>query len=109
MTKDLIKILIAEYQRYVTQVELVKRNVELQDGLNYVFVGLRHAGKSYLMFQHIAQLMEQGHKAEEILYFNFEDDRIDSLDISDLDLIKSKSSPTYFSVSSSSIPVFGLR
>lgn len=88
MTKDLIKILIAEYQRYVTQVELVKRNVELQDGLNYVFVGLRHAGKSYLMFQHIAQLMEQGHKAEEILYFNFEDDRIDSLDISDLDLIK---------------------
>ena len=82
MTKDLIKILIAEYQRYVTQVELVKRNVELQDGLNYVFVGLRHAGKSYLMFQHIAQLMEQGHKAEEILYFNFEDDRIDSLDIS---------------------------
>ena len=50
MTKDLIKILIAEYQRYVTEVELVKRNVELQDGLNYVFVGLRHAGKSYLMF-----------------------------------------------------------
>lgn len=40
MTKDLIKILIAEYQRYVTQVELVKRNMELQDGLNYVFVGL---------------------------------------------------------------------
>lgn len=58
------------------------------DGLNYVFVGLRHAGKSYLMFQRIAQLIEQGHKKEEILYFNFEDDRIDSLDVKDLDLIK---------------------
>lgn len=88
MTKDLIKMLISEYQAYVSQVELIPRNVELVDGLNYVFVGLRHAGKSYLMFQRIAQLIEQGHKKEEILYFNFEDDRIDSLDVKDLDLIK---------------------
>ncbi len=88
MTKDLIKLLISEYQEYVSQVELIPRDVELVDGLNYVFVGLRHAGKSYLMFQRIAQLMEQGHKKEEILYFNFEDDRIDSLEVSDLDLIK---------------------
>lgn len=88
MTKDLIKLLISEYQAYVSQVELIPRNVELVDGLNYVFVGLRHAGKSYLMFQRIAQLIKQGHKKEEILYFNFEDDRIDSLDVKDLDLIK---------------------
>lgn len=88
MTKDLIKSLISEYQVYVSQVALIPRNVELVDGLNYVFVGLRHAGKSYLMFQRIAQLIEQGHKKEEILYFNFEDDRIDSLDVKDLDLIK---------------------
>jgi len=88
MTKDLIKSLISEYQSYVSQVELIPRDVELVDGLNYVFVGLRHAGKSYLMFQRIAQLVKQGHKKEEILYFNFEDDRIDSLEVKDLDLIK---------------------
>lgn len=88
MTKDLIKLLITEYQDYVTQVELIHRDVELTVNLNYVFVGLRHAGKSYLMFQRIAQLLTQGHKKEEILYFNFEDDRIDSLNVTDLDLIK---------------------
>lgn len=88
MTKDLIKLLILEYQAYVANVELVPRDVELVEGLNYVFVGLRHAGKSYLMFQCIAKLIGQGHKREEILYFNFEDDRIDSLEVSDLDLIK---------------------
>ena len=88
MTKDLIKVLISEYQDFVSQVELIPRDVELVDGFNYVFVGLRHAGKSYLMFQRIAQLIAQGHKKEDILYFNFEDDRIDSLEISDLDLIK---------------------
>ena len=88
MTKDLIKLLISEYQAYVSQVDLIPRDVELVDGLNYVFVGLRHAGKSYLMFQRISQLIEQGHKKEEILYFNFEDDRIDSLEVKDLDMIK---------------------
>ena len=40
------------------------------------------------MYQHIHHLMEQGHSIEEMLYFNFEDDRIDSITISDLDLIK---------------------
>ena len=88
MTKDLIKIMIAEYQQFVTQVELVERDVDFMDSQNYVLVGLRHSGKSYLMYQRIAELIRQGHKAEEILFFNFEDDRIDSLDVSDLDLIK---------------------
>ena len=88
MTKDLIKLLIAEYQNYAAQVELTPRDVHFSDHLNYVFVGLRHAGKSYLMFQRIAELIAQGKKKEDILYFNFEDDRIDSLEASDLDLIK---------------------
>lgn len=88
MTKDLIKQLISEYQAFVTSVELVKRDVEFLDGQNYVMVGLRHAGKSYLIYQRIAELLEQGYKKEQILYINFEDDRIDSLLLSDLDLIK---------------------
>ena len=88
MTKDLIKTLIAEYQQYVTGVKLIPRQVEFMDGQNYVLVGLRHAGKSYLMYQRIAELLSQGHLQDEVLYFNFEDDRIDSLDITDLELIK---------------------
>lgn len=95
MTKDLIKILIAEYQKFVCNVELVPREVEFVDGQNYVFVGLRHVGKSYLMYQRIAQLVAQGHHPEEILYFNFEDDRIDSLDITDLELIKTSYEEMY--------------
>ena len=88
MTKDFIKTLIAEYQQYVAGVKLIPRQVAFIDGLNYVLVGLRHAGKSYLMYQRIAELLSQGHQQDEVLYFNFEDDRIDSLDITDLDLIK---------------------
>ena len=32
MTKDLIKLLISEYQAYVAQVDLVPRDVELMEG-----------------------------------------------------------------------------
>jgi len=86
--KDLIKLLIIEYQREVANVRLVERSYEVEDGLNYVFVGLRRAGKSYLMFQQIQRLLRNGHSIDEILYFNFEDDRLAALDIADLDLIK---------------------
>lgn len=88
MTKDLIKVLIAEYQKFVADIEFVRRDAAFAEGLNYVLVGLRHAGKSYLMYQRIAELLASGHKAEEILFFNFEDDRIDALDLADLDRIK---------------------
>lgn len=88
MTKDLIKYLISYYQEFVSQISFEKREYELEANANYVFVGLRRAGKSYFMYQHIHHLMEQGHSIEEMLYFNFEDDRIDSITISDLDLIK---------------------
>ena len=50
MDKELIKGLIAEYQQFVKSVAFVKRAVTLSDNFNYVFVGLRRVGKSYLMY-----------------------------------------------------------
>ena len=88
VNKDLIKQLIAEYQREVSNVHLIERDYKMEDGLNYVFVGLRRAGKSYLMFRQIQKLLKNGHSIDEILYFNFEDDRLAILDTADLDLIK---------------------
>jgi predicted AAA+ superfamily ATPase len=88
MEKDIIKLLIAEYQRKVVGVSLQKRPYNFEDKLNYVFVGLRRVGKSYLMFQQIGHLLDAGHSPDEILYFNFEDDRIASLVTEDLDRIK---------------------
>ena len=88
MDKELIKLLIAEYQQKVSEVSFQKRPYPIEDKLNYVFVGLRRVGKSYLMFQQIHDLLDAGHSRDEILYFNFEDDRIASLTTEDLDLIK---------------------
>jgi predicted AAA+ superfamily ATPase len=88
MNKDLIKRLITEYQKDIPEKKLVERHYAIDDSLNYVFVGLRRAGKSYLMFQQIQKLLKTKHSIDEILYFNFEDDRLSQLDVNDLDLIK---------------------
>ena len=88
MTKDSIKYLISYYQDFVSGITFEMRQYELEPSANYVFVGLRRAGKSYLMYQHIHSLLAVGHSIEEILYFNFEDDRIDIFNVSELDLIK---------------------
>lgn len=88
MEKNVIKSLIIEYQQFVEKITLIERDIHLSDQLNYVFVGLRRAGKSYLMYQQIQHLLKEGHRIEEILYFNFEDDRLVNLTVEDLDLIK---------------------
>lgn len=86
--KDLIKDIIIENQRLVSAVKFYQRDYVFEDGLNYVLVGLRRAGKSYLMYQRIHQLLASGHRIEEICYFNFEDDRLGVMALADLDTIK---------------------
>jgi len=88
MEKDTIKLLIAEYQQKAVAVAFQGRPYVFEDSLNYVFTGLRRAGKSYMMYQRIRKLLDAGHAKEEILYFNFEDDRISDLTIDSLNLIK---------------------
>ena len=88
MEKNVLKTLIVEYQQFVKGITLIERDIHLSAQLNYVFVGLRRAGKSYLMYQQIQNLLKEGHKVEEILYFNFEDDRLVNLTVEDVDLIK---------------------
>ena len=88
MDKRIAKLLIAENQRMIQGVELVRRKVSFESHSNYVLVGLRRAGKSYLLYQRAQDLIAEGHQPEEILYFTFEDDRLENLKLSDLDIIK---------------------
>ncbi|MDR0333169.1 MAG: ATP-binding protein [Dysgonamonadaceae bacterium] len=80
MDKEIIKRIILEKQKEIVSIELFKRDIVLEPSANYVFVGLRRAGKSYLMYQHIQHLLQtkQAH-LEDILYINFEDERISSV------------------------------
>ena len=89
LSKDLIKDIIIENQRFISSVSFHERDYAFEDAQNYVLVGLRRAGKSYLLYQRIHQLLEKGYRMEEICYFNFEDDRLGIMTLADLDIIKS--------------------
>jgi hypothetical protein len=88
MEKELIKRLITEKQREITKIELVHRSYILEPALNYVFIGLRRAGKSYLMYQLIQDAISKGEmRIEDVLYINFEDERIAPIKASELGII----------------------
>ena len=58
--------------------EPVTRNKEFTEvqGKADVVIGMRRAGKTWFCYQKIKALIASGIKKEEILYLNFEDDRL---------------------------------
>lgn len=86
--KELYKRIVAENQQFVKTIRFFERDYSFDEGLNYVVVGLRRAGKSYLLYQQIHHFLKAGHDIDEILYFNFEDDRLVEMTLADLDDIK---------------------
>ncbi|MDR1221423.1 MAG: AAA family ATPase [Tannerella sp.] len=63
------------------------RAVKLEKQSNYVFVGLRWAEKTYLMYQRIRELLNEGMYIREILYINFEDERLSEIRLGDLSVL----------------------
>lgn len=82
-----IQNLISDNQTFVKEIPLIERPFSFEENANYVFVGLRQVGKSYLMFQRIKELLKNGHSIEEIIYINFDDERLSEMKTEDLDLI----------------------
>ena len=87
MNKEILKQVIAENKLEVAKYQIVKRDFRFEDFGNYVFVGIRRAGKSFLLYQRIQQLIAEGVKWDEILYINFEDERLDGITTADLNVI----------------------
>ena len=87
MDKELLRRVILEYQDVVSQIPLVERPFSFEENGNYVLVGVRQAGKSYLLYQRAKQLLAQGCDQEDIVYINFDDERISDIRKEELDLI----------------------
>ena len=87
MNKELLKSIIADNQAEIPRHEVVPRDFSFEDFGNYVFVGILRAGKSYLLYQRIQQLLANGTGWDEILYINFEDERLGEMGREDLNLL----------------------
>lgn len=87
MDNNVIKQIILNQQDFIGRIKLQSRNVCFEENANYVLVGIRRAGKSYMLYQHIQHLVANGHSIEEMLFINFEDERISDIRKEDLYLV----------------------
>ena len=87
ITKEIIRTLIKEGQETLGEVELYNRPYEFEENGRYVLVGVRQAGKSYMLYKRAKQLLASGHSLEEMVYIDFDDERLLGMTAVDLDLI----------------------
>lgn len=87
MNKELFRAIISENQEFIGSIPLVERPLHLEESGNYVFVGVRQAGKSYLLYQRVKELLDCGINLHDIVYVNFDDERLLGMTTDDFDLI----------------------
>jgi len=84
--KAVLKKIIIEKQEWFKKIKLIKRTISLEKNANYVFLGLRRAGKSYFLYQIIQEKLNI-QSIEQIVFINFEDERLLEINHHDLQLI----------------------
>lgn len=67
--------------------ELNERPFRFEENGRYVLVGIRQAGKSYLLYQRARQMLKGGTDLRDIVYIDFDDERLLGIGVSDLDSI----------------------
>lgn len=68
--------MLADQWEAVQEQGFLTRAFDWEENLNYCLVGIRRAGKSYLLIQRIHELLKEGVPEDHILYVNFEDERL---------------------------------
>ncbi len=76
MNKNILKKVIFEQIEIIQNAEIIERDYEFEQNVNYILVGLRRAGKSTLLYKIARELVEAGNDWSQIVYVNFEDDRL---------------------------------
>ncbi len=74
-------------QKEVEFQQIVPRNFQMEDFANYVLIGVRRAGKSFMLYQQIQQNLKRGITWDSMLYINFEDERLMGMTAQELNLI----------------------
>ncbi len=87
ITKETFRTLIHEGQEEIKDVELYDRPFEFEENGRYVLVGVRQAGKSYMLYKRARQMLDAGYMLEDMVYVNFDDERLMGMTANELDLI----------------------
>lgn len=87
MNRDTLKQIMIDQKTIYLDNPFITRHYPLEENVNYCFVGIRRTGKSYMMYQQIKQLLQTGVPLSQIVYVNFEDERLLEMTSDDLNTI----------------------
>ena len=76
MNHNILKQVIFDQIEIIQSAEIIERDYDFDKNINYILVGLRRAGKSTLLYKIARELIEAGCDWSQIIYVNFEDDRL---------------------------------
>lgn len=83
MNHRILKSIIFDQHEIIKNFNINKREYNFDLNANYVLVGLRRAGKSTLLYKIAQDLIKQGIEWNQIIYINFEDERLTDFTIKD--------------------------
>lgn len=87
INKTILKKVLLDNQKDIERYQVVPRNLPSDEFPLRVFIGVRRAGKSFMLYQKIQERLASGIGWDEMLYLNFEDDRLAGFAMEDFDLI----------------------
>ena len=76
MNHNILKQVVLEQIEIIHNARIIERDYVFEKNVNYILVGLRRAGKSTLLYKIARELVEEGCNWSQIVYINFEDDRL---------------------------------
>ncbi len=97
MKHELLKSVIYDMHEVIRHTEIVARDYSFSNPTNYIVVGIRRSGKSTLLYHQAKYFIQQGISWEQIIYINFEDERLSEFtahDFNDIVLTAAEMSPS---------------
>ena len=83
MNHDILKEVIFDQHEIIKKTNIIPRDYDFDLNVNYVLIGLRRAGKSTLLYKIVKDLVEKGTEWNQIIYINFEDERLVEFSLND--------------------------
>lgn len=83
MEHEILKQIIYDQHEVIKNFKIIPRNYDFDFNANYVLVGLRRAGKSTLLYKIVQDLIADGVDWNQIIYINFEDERLEEFSAKD--------------------------
>lgn len=97
-----LKQVIYDQHDVIQRAVIVRREYSFEPNGNYILTGIRRSGKSTILYSMVQKLIEDGADWQQIIYVNFEDERMAEFTLADFsDLVEiaselSDKTPYYF-------------